>query len=152
MLSTVVLFALIAQPNAGETFTATVVEVVDGDTVKVRSGERDPISIRFGEIDAPERNQGGGQKSKAFLAKLVQGKEVRVVLTGKQSYDRQIGSIHLGDIDASLEMVRQGHAWWFWQFAHESSDERSEALAETMHVLRRSLAGSSKTTMAVHST
>ena len=43
-----------------------VVKVVDGDTLTILSNNRQ-YKVRLVEIDAPERSQGFGQKSKQLL-------------------------------------------------------------------------------------
>ena len=84
------------------------------------------IRVRFGGIDTPERNQRHGREATEAHRNLVEGKSVRVELTGKRSGSRMIGELFVPgtngqpDVDVSLELVRGGHAWWFWQFANEN--------------------------------
>jgi len=55
-----------------------VVKVVDGDTVYVLDADRQQHKIRLAGIDAPERGQPFGTKSKERLAEMVAGKDVEV--------------------------------------------------------------------------
>ncbi len=56
-----------------DTLTGKVVKVTAGDTITVLV-DHHQVKIRLSEIDAPERRQDLGQKSKAALAELVFGK------------------------------------------------------------------------------
>ena len=125
--------------RAQETFLAPVTQITDGDTVRVmRADGEEEIRIRFGGIDTPERSQRYGAEATDALASLVEGKTVRVELTDNSSGSRRIGAIFVPatetepEIDVSLELVRGGHAWWFWQFAADNPDRaRLLATAET---------------------
>lgn len=55
-----------------------VVSVIDGDTIKVLDDENREHKIHLSGIDAPERGQPYGTKSRDYLASLVAGKEVKV--------------------------------------------------------------------------
>ncbi len=70
-------FLVGAEPLAGK-----VVKVTDGDTITVLVDCQE-IKIRLNAINAPERGQDFGQKSKDALADLVFGKEVRIETHGK---------------------------------------------------------------------
>ena len=48
-----------------------VVKVSDGDTVTVLDEQRQQHVIRLAGIDAPEKSQPNGQKSKAFSLRLI---------------------------------------------------------------------------------
>ncbi|GEM_PF-4374029 len=110
-----------------ETFNAQVIHVTDGDTVRViRNSNGEEIRVRFGGIDTPESKQRHGATATRALEKMVLNKTVRVEVTGKRSGARMIGEIFVPasdgvpEIDVSLELVKQGHAWFFWQFANEN--------------------------------
>jgi endonuclease YncB( thermonuclease family) len=53
----------------------TVMQVTDGDTIKVQLSSR-PISVRFDSIDAPEKNQPWGLEARAALAGRLDGQQV----------------------------------------------------------------------------
>lgn len=82
---------LVLAPHVwAETFTAKVVGVSDGDTVKVlteqscdtgkdcRSGKIQ-YRVRLAEIDTPEKKQPYGSKAKQALSDLVFGRMIKVV-------------------------------------------------------------------------
>lgn len=62
----------------GETFTGRVVRIKDGDTVEILNNAMRTTPVRVGGIDAPEKSQPFGAKSKQRLADLVGGKTVVV--------------------------------------------------------------------------
>ena len=61
-----------------ETLTGHVVRVTDGDTIVVLDAGKVQHKIRLQGIDAPERHQAYGTKSKEHLSDLVAGKNVEV--------------------------------------------------------------------------
>lgn len=87
-----------------------VIRVLDGDTVDIRV-ERNTIRIRLSGIDAPEKKQPFGQRSKKSLGELVSYKNVKIVESGKEHYGRVLGVIFLGDLNINQEQVRRGMAW-----------------------------------------
>lgn len=88
-----------------------VVRVTDGDTVTVLDAAKAQHKIRLLDIDAPESKQAFGQKSKAYLASLIAGKDVRVESTSRDVYGRVLGTVYLGDENVNLKMVEAGFAW-----------------------------------------
>lgn len=136
MLRLIVCIASIAQCGSlysQETFNADVINISDGDTITVKRANGDEVKVRFGGIDTPEIAQRHGVAARDFLSNLIKDKSVRVELTGKRSFSRMIGEVFIeqsnGDVDVSLELVKSGHAWWFWQFADESTPQRAKKLA-----------------------
>ena len=76
----IVFFLLLAVlPSAhAEILTGRVVRVTDGDTIVVLDAGKVQHKIRLQGIDAPERHQAYGTKSKEHLSDLVAGKNVEV--------------------------------------------------------------------------
>lgn len=102
------------------TLTGKVVKVTDGDTITVLV-EKQEITIRLNTIDAPERGQDFGQKSKEALADLVFRKEVRIETHGKDRYGRTIGDVYVGSIFVNEKMVEDG---WAWNYLKYSKSQR----------------------------
>ena len=96
-----------------------VIAVADGDTITVLAPGNRPTKVRLAGIDAPERNQPFGQKSRQKLADLVFGKEVRVSVVDKDRYGRIVGIVYVplkipnGEVivDVDLAQIESGHAW-----------------------------------------
>lgn len=94
-----------------EDFEATVVKVVDGDTVRLASSSRDfHFPLRLLNIDAPEMNE-GGEEAKEWLTKRILGEDVKILIDKNQrvgKYGRLLGRIfHMG-MDVSEEMLQLG--------------------------------------------
>ena len=90
-------------------FTGKVVAVADGDSITVLR-EREQVKVRMVDIDAPERAQPFGTRSKQALRELVHGQEVLVVERGIDRYQCILGRVYRGDLDVNAEQVRQGMA------------------------------------------
>ena len=67
-----------ATPGLADTLTARVVGISDGDTITVLDAANTQQKIRLAAIDAPEKGQPFGNRSKENLSRLVYGKEARV--------------------------------------------------------------------------
>lgn len=104
-----------------EEFSAKVIVVIDGDTVLVlRDNMR--IKVRLAEIDAPEKAQAFGEKSRQSLTELVLNKQVQVDSRAVDVYGRLVVLIKVGELNVNHEQVLRGMAW------ASSRSNRSEAL------------------------
>jgi micrococcal nuclease len=106
------------------TLTGKVVSVTDGDTIKLLQGEK-LYKIRLNGIDAPEMGQAYGRKSKEYLASLVFGKRVAVIVRDTDRYGRYVGDLLIDGKSASAELVAAGLAW---HYVYYSKDEKLAAL------------------------
>lgn len=118
-----------------------VVYVYDGDTVKVTDQDGNNYRIRLKGIDAPESKQRYGDKSRNNLIRLVGGKEVLIDGGKKDHHGRIIAKLWVQPIDcnrcpksldANLEQVSSGMAWWYSFFKRDQSptDRKRYAAAE----------------------
>lgn len=110
------------------TFAGRVISIADGDTITVLV-EREQIKVRLIEIDAPEKAQAFGNKSKQALADMVFGKEVQVEERGKDRYKRTLGRVVVNGLEANAEMVRQGYAWVYRKYSKNPDLLRLESAA-----------------------
>lgn len=85
-------FILLTLSIIAQTITGKVTAITDGDTIKVLENKVE-YNIRFNGIDAPEKSQAYGQKSKEFLSSLILGKEVIVEVKDKDKYGRYVSDI-----------------------------------------------------------
>jgi endonuclease YncB( thermonuclease family) len=115
-LAALLLFLLLSP-----TLTGKEVKVVDGDTVYVLDAAKTQHKIRLAGIDAPERKQPYGRKSKDYLLEFVAGEVVEVEWNKRDRYKRIVGKIIHGGRDVNLAMVRAGLAWWYRRYAREQS-------------------------------
>ncbi len=91
-------------------FTGKVVAVADGDTITVM---RDlvPVKLRLLEIDAPEKKQAFGARSKQSLSDLCFNKTATLIEKGRDRYGRTLARVSCEGVDANAEQVRRGMAW-----------------------------------------
>ncbi len=100
-----------------------VVEVADGDTLTVLDAQKKQHKIRLLGIDAPEKAQPFGQKSKESLSGLAFQKQVQVRSSKQDRYGRTVGQVFVGNMDVCLEQVRLGMAWHYKTYQREQSPE-----------------------------
>jgi len=98
-------------PAFADTITGNVVAIIDGDTLTVVDGKNKRYRIRLAEIDAPERKQAFGTRSRQSLSALCLKKEAQVEWRNKEANNRYVGRIVCAGIDAAAEQVRRGMAW-----------------------------------------
>ncbi len=123
-----ILSALLASTAYADTLTGRVVGIADGDTITVLDAERQQHKIRLKGIDAPEKAQPFGQRSKEKLSRLVFNKEVRVDWTKRDRYGRIVGKVWVQPadcpacpmtLDAGHAQITVGLAWWYRKYANE---------------------------------
>jgi micrococcal nuclease len=81
---------LAAQP-AADSLSGRVVGITDGDTLTVLV-DRQQLKVRLVEIDAPEKEQPFGNRSKQPLAELCFNKTVVLVDKGLDRYGRYVSA------------------------------------------------------------
>src|SRR5512135_790481 len=126
-LAVVLLLALLAG-RASAAQTGVVVEIVDGDTLRVRTiGSAEPVTVRLIGIDAPERSHPSlgkeffSDEAAAHLASLCRGKTVRMEEDAEDTdrYDRLLRYVFLPSPDGRLlneEMLGAGMARAYTRF------------------------------------
>ena len=139
MMRFLFLFFLVCSVQA-ETLTGRVVGIADGDTITVLDANRQQHKIRLSGIDAPEKAQPFGDRSKENLATLVFDKQVVVESNKQDRYGRTVGKVLVNGADANLAQVKAGMAWWYREYANEQSDvdrrlyEQAEQQAQTQRI------------------
>lgn len=116
-----------------EVITGKVVSVADGDTITILDVGKVQHKVRLAGIDAPEKAQAFGGRSRDSLEELVSGKTVIVETNKKDRYGRMVGKVLLDDLDVNQEQLRRGMAWFYRKYAHEQSvaDQQSYDRAES---------------------
>ncbi len=107
-----------------------VVHVADGDTITVLDATNTQHKIRLQGIDAPEKAQAFGQKSKQSLHQLIHSKQVTVEFQKKDKYGRTVGKLVLNGLDVCLEQIKLGMAWHNKQYESEQTKEDRETYAQ----------------------
>ena len=112
------------------TLQGKVVHVADGDTITVLDANNTQHKIRLQGIDAPEKAQAFGQKSKQSLHQLVHSKQVSVEYQKKDNYGRAVGKVVYNGTDVCLEQIKLGMAWHYKQYESEQPKEDRETYAQ----------------------
>jgi endonuclease YncB( thermonuclease family) len=102
---------------SAEELVGRVVRIADGHTLAILEASNHQRRIRLADIDAPEKAQPFGTRSRRSLAELCAGKVATVDDHGQDRYGRTIGQVMCAGIDANAEQVRRGMAWVYVQYA-----------------------------------
>lgn len=103
-----------------------VVSVYDGDTCTLLVGKEE-YKIRLEGIDTPEMDQAFGKRAKQALSGYIFGKQVTAQLSGKDRYERYLGTLLVDGQNVNLQLVKDGCAWHYKQY----SSDQALAAAET---------------------
>ena len=95
-----------------EMFEAKVVDVHDGDTIRLQTDFRNfTFPLRFLDIAAPELNEEGGKESQQWLSNQILGLEVMVEIEPKNrvgKYGRLLGRIISQGININEFSINEG--------------------------------------------
>lgn len=115
-----------------------VVAIADGDTLTVRCPGEAQQKIRIAEIDAPEKKQPFGQRSKEALSALCYGQHATVRPQTRDRYGRTVARVECQGKDVSAEQIRAGMAWVYDQYV---TDRSLYALQQTARAGRAGMWG-----------
>ena len=90
----IVILIYISTANA-EKIDALVIKVADGDTITILDEQKKTHKVRLQGIDAPEKKQAYGEKSKQNLSLLIYNKKVEIEFSKYDKYGRIIGKVSL---------------------------------------------------------
>ncbi|ECD1574141.1 thermonuclease family protein [Salmonella enterica subsp. enterica serovar Virchow] len=119
----------IAPGSQSPELVGKVVRVLDGDTFELLVDQQ-PVRIRVTGIDAPEKDQPFGQRSRQSLADMVDGNPVAVRVKGKDRYGRTLGAVYAKicapsapchAVYVNAEQVKTGMAWAY-RFHGQAAD------------------------------
>ena len=105
---------------AGE-LLGKVIGVKDGDTVVILDDQKRSHDVRLAGIDAPEKAQHFGQRSKEHLSDTVFGKRVEVVGSKIDRYGRTVAKVLLNGRDVNQAQIAAGMAWHYKKYEREQS-------------------------------
>ena len=126
-----VLFLFLSNFANAKTIEGLVVGVADGDTITVLDQQKNTYKIRLQGIDAPEKKQAFGEKSKQSLHDLVHSKQVRIEYDKEDKYGRIVGKVTVEDVDVCLQQLVLGMAWHYKKYQNEQSVSDRALYSET---------------------
>lgn len=100
-----------------------VVGISDGHTITVRDNAKAQHRIRLAGIDAPEKGQAFGDRSKQNLSALVFQKRVEAYCHKKDRSGREVCAVFVDLRDVALEQIRAGMAWHDKEYQHEQTTQ-----------------------------
>ena len=97
-----------------------IVNVHDGDSIRIRIDNSKPFNVRFYGIDAPELKQKYGEESKDFLYKLLKNNKIdSLEFINIDKYNRPIVILNLADgISIQQMLLGNGMAWYYGYFCN----------------------------------
>ncbi|WP_319550381.1 thermonuclease family protein [Desulfogranum marinum] len=110
---------LLAAPQACA-YTAKVIGVADGDTIKVQRSNGKQVKIRLYGIDTPEKKQAYGNQAKKLTNKLVRGKTVDVKPIDTDRYGRTVGLVKVNGKSVNKRLIQDGLAWVYTKYCRKS--------------------------------
>ena len=93
--------------------------IADGDTLTVLTHDQQEVKIRLAEIDAPEKHQAFGTRSKQSLSDLCFGKQAEVNPKVKDRYKRTVARVKCSGVDVNTEQLNRGMAWVYPRYAKD---------------------------------
>jgi endonuclease YncB( thermonuclease family) len=117
----------VANASAENILQGKVVKVADGDTITILDVNKTQHKIRLQGIDAPEKTQAFGEKSKQSLYDMVHGKTVQVSFTKNDKYGRIVGKVFLDTQDICHQQIKSGLAWHYKKYQDEQPEEDRSA-------------------------
>jgi endonuclease YncB( thermonuclease family) len=103
-----------------------VVGVSDGDTLTIlvvgqppAQGDRpvrQQITVRVSGIDAPEKAQPFGERSKQALSQCAFGKQALIDVIKRDRFGRSVAKLTVDGTDCGLRQIQDGLAWHFRKY------------------------------------
>jgi micrococcal nuclease len=100
-----------AVPVLSQVIDGVVVEVIDGNTIRIRDSQSQLYEVVFAGVDAPELTQPFGGEAKAFLSNLLLKQKVTADIQGKDRKGNYIAIVLLKKTDPRLELLKEGLLW-----------------------------------------
>ena len=137
------IFCLVAATAAsGQTILiGLVVGVTDGDTITLLDDDKRQHKIRLDGIDAPEKGQAFGDRSKQSLSELAYGRDARADCQKTDKYRREVCKVYVDGEDVGLDQIQRGMAWHFKRYESEQRPEDRRAYADAEVEARKAKRG-----------
>ena len=123
------------QFKKGEEYYVRVVSIADGDTFTGLTTDNKQVKCRIYGIDAPEKKQAFGNRSKQTLSALIFGDQVHIKIQNKDRYRRAVVWVFTVEgKDVSAEMLKAGMAWHYKKYSKDSVYAELENIARQQKV------------------
>lgn len=93
-----------------EPFHATVIKIIDGDTIDVRRDSGRVERIRVYGVDGPERWEPCHKRAADFVKTMLLNRDVKIIPQGRGKYGRLLGFVMMERKSLGLELVTSGLA------------------------------------------
>jgi micrococcal nuclease len=104
----------------GQTLSATIVSVADGDTVRARlDATGRTLTIRLEGVDAPEQGEPFSTQARNATRVMLFNKKVQLKAMDVDRYDRLVARVVLDGRDSSHELIEAGLACHFTRFVND---------------------------------
>lgn len=108
--------------SVGAMLFCLVVGISDGDTLTARcDGIQEQVKVRLAEIDAPEKKQPWGNRSKQALSEICYMKKAELRVVARDRHGRTVATVVCDGTNANLEQVRRGMAWVYDKYVKDAS-------------------------------
>jgi len=136
LITIILLFSCYQSFGQKTNYKVKIIKIVDGDTFHGLTKDKEDIRFRIYGIDAPEKKQAYGNKSKQYLSNLIFGKTVKIkVQTPSDRYGRPVVWVYTpGGKDVSAEMLKAGMAWHFKRYDSTPEYARYEKQARKARI------------------
>ena len=129
-------FLSVAISAFGQRFPVTVVGITDGDTFTVINRDKLQLKVRIIGIDAPEKKQAYGNKSRQTLSDLIFQQQIEIDVQYQEKWGRYAAKVYLADgRDVGLLMLQAGMAW------HNVNYDKTPAYAAAEKAARKAKKG-----------
>ena len=128
----ILLFLLLSSCLNALELKGKVIAVSDGDTIKLLTQDKVTHKIRLLDIDAPEKKQPFGNKSRDNLASYIAGEIITVKYKSKDKYGRILGTIYFENLDINLQQIKNGYAWVYKQYSENQTYYQEEQKAKDL--------------------
>lgn len=128
----VISIGILLSVSAMPAYAYKVIGIADGDTITVLV-DRKPIKLRLANIDAPEKAQAFGQKSKQALSDLCWGKDAQYDAQTTDRYGRTVAVVRCAGIEVNRAQVEHGMAWVYPQYNKDRALPSLEQRARLAH-------------------
>jgi endonuclease YncB( thermonuclease family) len=135
------ILALVPAASYADQLVGKVIKITDGDTVNVLTNDNHTHKIRLSGIDAPEKKQAFGNRSKQALMDLIYGKTVSVEFNKLDKYQRAVGKVTFNGQDVNLRQIKLGLAWHYKKYEKEQDVEDRSIYANAEYLAQRDKVG-----------